>query len=93
MFYKSLNGKCRFHLVVSCIVLAGCSFCPSLDADTILYNGIQLPDQWPPRTGNPNSLSQMWSSLPKVIEDITGNKIHQDAKIDSLFHKTFFKFN
>ena len=82
MFYKSLNGKCQFHIVASCIVMAGFSSVSSLDADTILYNGIQLPDQWPPRTGNPNSLEPMvvpyLINPPQVIPINVGRQLFVD---------------
>lgn len=91
-FHRIMLLRASFHLVVMSALLAGSIVAPAASGERTLYNGIVLPEVWPPRDGDVMSVESMkvpyLANPPKVIPIDVGRQLFVD---DFLIEQTDLK--
>jgi hypothetical protein len=91
-FHRIMLLRASFHLVVMSALLGGSIVAPADSGERTLYNGIVLPEVWPPRDGNVMSVEPMkvpyLANPPKVIPIDVGRQLFVD---DFLIEQTDLK--
>lgn len=91
-FHRIMLLRTSFHFVVMSALLGGAIVSPAASGERTLYNGIVLPEVWPPRDGDVMSLEPMkvpyLANPPKVIPVDVGRQLFVD---DFLIEQTDLK--